>query len=292
MAFSILTDTSANLPTELVKRYGISVTPFSFFVEGKESTCTDSESFDGPAFYDAMRHGAIVTTLQVNPQRHMDYMEPILKQGSDLLYVCMSSGISGAYSCAEMAAAQLREDYPQRAIRLVDTMGASLGEGLLALRAAACQEQGMGLDETADFLLELRERFYQVFTVDNLAYLQRSGRISNATAVIGTVFQIKPLLKGNEEGKIVTFGKVRGRKQSIQALAEKYDTLVKNPGEQTVGIAHADCPEDADYLAGLLRKNFPPKDILTVCYEPVTGSHVGPGTLALFFEGEKGVRLQ
>ena len=204
----------------------------------------------------------------------------------------MSSGISGAYSCAEMAAAQLREDYPQRAIRLVDTMGASLGEGLLALRAAACREQGMGLDETADFLLELRERFYQVFTVDNLAYLQRSGRISNATAVIGTVFQIKPLLKGNEEGKIVTFGKVRGRKQSIQALAEKYDTLVKNPGEQTVGIAHADCPEDADYLAGLLRKNFPPKDILTVCYEPVTGSHVGPGTLALFFEGEKGVRLQ
>ena len=105
-------------------------------------------------------------------------------------------------------------------------------------------------------------------------------------AVIGTVFQIKPLLKGNEEGKIVTFGKVRGRKQSIQALAEKYDTLVKNPGEQTVGIAHADCPEDADYLAGLLRKNFPPKDILTVCYEPVTGSHVGPGMLALFFIGK------
>jgi len=137
MAFSILTDTSANLPTELVKRYGISVTPFSFFVEGKESTCTDSESFDGPAFYDAMRHGAIVTTSQVNPQRHMDYMEPILKQGSDLLYVCMSSGISGAYSCAEMAAAQLLTAGAQCPVRLfykvTGRRGETLGRGFAVI---------------------------------------------------------------------------------------------------------------------------------------------------------------
>ncbi len=292
MAFSIITDTSANLPTELVLKYDITVTPFSFFLEGQEYTCTDSESFDGPGFYNAMRGGAIVTTSQVNPQRHMDYMEPLLAQGKDILYVGMSSGISGAYSCSEIAATGLAEKSPERKIRLIDPLGASLGEGLLALRAAVCREEGMGLDETADFLLGLRDRFYQVFTVDNLTYLQRSGRISNATALIGTVLQIKPLLKGNEEGKIVTFGKVRGRKQSIRALAEKYDSLVKDPACQMVGIAHADCPEDAAYLAALLNENAPPKEILTVCYEPVTGSHVGPGTLALFFEGEEGVRLQ
>ncbi len=292
MEFSILTDTSANLPSELLHRQQISVIPFSYFIGEKEYTCLDTAAFDAEQYYHAMREGTRVTTSQINPQRYIDHMEPLLLQGKEILYIGMSSGISGSYACAESAAAQLREKYPQCKIRLIDTLSASLGEGILVLKAIECREQGIQLDETADLLDVLRHCVCQIFTVDDLMHLRRSGRISNATALVGTVLQIKPLLKGNEEGKIVTFAKIRGRKKAIEAIAEKYDALVDGAEMQTVGIAHAGCYEDAEMLANLLRRHRPPKEILTVDYEPVTGSHVGPGTLALFFIGEPDVRAK
>lgn len=290
--YSIITDTSANLDCELLHKHNIISIPFSFYIDGKEQTCTDTVAFDGSAYYNAMRKGTKVTTSQVNPQRYIDYMLPILKDGRDILFVGMSSGISGSYCSAQMAASQLLDEFPDRSIFLVDTLGASLGEGLLVLKAAECRDNGMGLKETADFLSGLRYSMCQVFTVDDLKYLKTTGRLSNIMAIAGTILNIKPILKGNESGKIVCFSKVRGRKQSIKALAEQYDAMVLHPEEQTVGIAHADCPEDAECLAGLLRKNNPPKEIMNVCYEPVTGSHVGPGTLALFFFGNTDFRTQ
>ena len=172
----------------------------------------------------------------------------------------------------------------------MDTLSASLGEGLLVLEAADCRDRGMTLDETADRLMAMRHRMAQVFTVEDLKYLRRTGRLSNVTALVGMMLNIKPLLKGDNEGTIVTFARTRGRRQSIQGLAERYDALVRHPEQQVVGIAHADCPEDAETLASLLRAKHPPKEIMTVCYEPVTGSHVGPGTLALFFLGDEDVR--
>ncbi len=288
--FKIITDTSANLPSELAAEKDIGVIPFPYFVNGERNTCLDTVGFDGVTFYNAMREGAEVTTSQINPKHYIDFMRPYLERGEDILFVGMSSGISGSYHCAELAAEELSEDFPERKIRLVDTLGASLGEGLLVLKAVKDKLLGLSLDDIYRKLMDLRHRLCNIFTVDDLKYLRKGGRLSNLSFIVGTILHIKPLLKGNEEGKIVAFAKIRGRKKAIEELAARYDEYVVNASEQTIGIAHADCPEDAQRLIDLLKRNHPPKEILNVCYEPVTGSHVGPGTLALFFEARAGCR--
>lgn len=290
MLFRIVTDTSANLPSELLEQYDIPVLPFSYYVDGKEANCVDTRSFDGAAFYNAIRNGAKVTTSQISPMLYEDTFRPYLAAGEEILFVGMSSGISGSFHCAEIAKEDLLEEFSEAKIELVDTLGASLGEGLPVLRAAQYRAQGKTFTETAALLRKLCDRMCQIFTVDDLMYLRKGGRLSNVKAVVGTMLRIKPLLKGNEQGRIVAFAKCRGRKKAIEALAERYHQYVKDPQNQTVGIAHADCLEDAEYLISLLKKKAPPKEILTVCYEPVTGSHVGPSTLALFFEAVEGVR--
>lgn len=288
--FQVITDTSANLPTELAEQNDIIVIPFTYYVNGIRHACTDTGGFDGDAFYGAMRDGAEVTTSQINPQNYIDVMRPILQNGTDVLFVGMSSGISGAYHSAELAARELLAEFPERRIRLVDTIGASLGEGLLVLEAVRERNKGLDLDEVYGKLMDLRHRMCNIFTVDDLKYLRKGGRLSNLSFIVGTLLHIKPLLKGNEEGKIVAFAKIRGRKKALEELARRYDEYVVNAEDQTIGIAHADCPEDAQRLVELLRRNHPPKDVLTVGYEPVTGSHVGPGTLALFFVAREGCR--
>ena len=288
--FQIMTDTSANLPSTLAQEKHITVLPFFYYINGARHTCLDTKAFDQQNFYDAMREGADITTSQINPQTYIDAMTPYLQQGVDILFVGMAGGISGAYHSAEIAAEELLAAFPERKILLVDSLGASLGEGMLALKAAALQQEGRSVEEVQQFLLEYRYRMCNIFTVDDLKYLRKSGRLSNISSLLGTLLQIKPLLKGSAEGKIVAFSKVRGRKNSLQALAARYDEYVVDAGSQTIAIAHADCPEDANYLIELLKRNHPPKDVLTVCYEPVTGSHVGPGTIALFFEARLGCR--
>ncbi len=290
MAFAIVTDTSANLPEEYVQKHHITVIPFSYFIDGEAHTCIDSTGFDGLKYYESMRQGMDVTTSQITPQIYIDYFEPLLEGGSDILYIGMSSGISGSFASALAAAAEMRKKYKARAIRLVDTLGASLGEGLLVMKAVSLQEKGLHLQDVTDLLKNYRRRICQVFTVEDLKYLKKSGRLSNVAAVIGTVLNIKPLLKGNEEGKIVAYGKIRGKRRAVEALAKRYEELAVKPERQTVCIAHADCPKDAAYLEELIHRNRPPKEVMTVCYEPVTGSHVGPGTLALFFESDERVR--
>ncbi|MBQ9189556.1 MAG: DegV family protein [Clostridia bacterium] len=213
-----------------------------------------------------------------------------MQAGKDIIYVSMSSGISGSCQSSMLGAEMALEAFPERRIEVIDTLGASLGEGLVAVRAAELRDQNVPFEEAVSELRALSERMFNVFTVDDLMFLRRGGRLCNIAAVVGTVLHIKPILKGDVDGKIVAFAKVRGRKRSIEALAAQYDKLVKDPEKQTVGIAHAACKADADYLVSLLNKNRPPKDILVVDYEPVTGSHVGPGALALFFESEAGVR--
>lgn len=288
--FEILTDTSANLESTLLKARAITLVPFSFQTSGKEKTCLNTASFRAKAYYDAMRKGVRVTTSQIPPQRYVDAMRPILEKGLDVLYVGMSSGVSASFNSAQMAAAQLRPQYPGRRICLVDTLGASLGEGLLVLEGARCRDEGMDVSAAAARLDEMRLRMCQVFTVDDLKYLRATGRLSNAKAALATVLHIKPLLKGDTRGKIVSFARARGRARSIAELAAQYDKYVVDAENQTIGIAHADCPEDAKALAELLQKNHPPREIMTVDYEPVTGSHVGPGALALFFLGQSSFR--
>ena len=290
MSFVILTDTSANLPTSLLKQNDISVIPFSYFIKDKEYSCLDTDGFDGKKFYKAMRLGAKITTSQINVFNYVRFFEGFLEKGEDILMINMSSGISGSFHCAEMASKELRDRYPGREIRLVDALGASLGEGLLVLRAVEFKKRGYTLDKTFDKLEEEKRRMYQVFTVDDLMYLKNTGRVKGSAAIVGNMLQVKPLLKGNENGEIVNFSKVIGRKRALDSLVQKYNQLVKNNEMQTVGIAHADCEEDAQYLVEQLNRRKPPKEIITVMYEPVTGSHVGPGTLALFFMGGEEVR--
>lgn len=290
--FAIITDTSANLDRSWLEKNNVLAIPFHYMVRGADCTCLDTESFDGVSFYNAMRAGEKVTTSQITPQAYHDMMRPVLERGEDILYISMSSGISGSYSQAEMAARELREEFPERTIYTVDTLSASLGEGLMVLRAVECRDRGDSLGSIYQMLMKIRHSMCQVFTVDDLKYLRNTGRLSNMAAIVGMVLNIKPLLKGNTEGKIVSFSKIRGRRRAIQGMAEQYDKLVRNADQQTIGIAHADCQDDVDYLISLLKADHPPKDILTVMYEPVTGSHVGPGTLALFFFGDENFRGQ
>ena len=290
MSFAIVTDTSANLPTVLTEELDIKVVAFSYFTDGRENVCFDTAAFDAKAYYDAIRAGAKVTTSLIPPARYVAALTPILEAGKDVLLVLMSSGISSSFSSASSAIARLQKSFPERKIEAVDTLGASLGEGIPALRAACCRDMGMSLDKTSAEVRAACRRMYQVFVVDDLMYLKRTGRCSNASAIMGTVLQIKPLLKGDAAGKIVTFDKVRGKRRAIDAMAGKYAELAVAPGKQTVGIAHADARSEAMRLAELINKAAPPKEILMVPYEPVTGSHVGPGTIALFFEGSDFVR--
>ena len=289
--FTIATDTSANLPTAYLQAEQVAVIPFTFHTERGEQICMDLGTFDAKEFYARMRKGEKVTTSQIPPQRFLDALTPILARGEDVLFVSMSSGVSGSYASGMMAAQQLREEFPDRKILFVDTYAASLGEGLLVMRAADCRREGRSIDETYTLLRALRHRMGQIFTVGDLRYLRKTGRLSNLEAAVGTVLQIKPLLKGDPEGKIVCFAKLRGRQRAIEAIAQRYEALVVDADQQTVGIAHADCEPDAQILAAMLRRSsHPPKDILMVDYEPVTGSHVGPGALALFFLSDDKVR--
>ena len=237
-----------------------------------------------------MRSGTKVSTSQIPPQRYLDVLTPMLEAGEDVLFVSMSSGISGSYASGQIAARQLREEFPARKLLLVDTYSASLGEGLLVMRAVDCRREGMSIDDTYTLLRSLRHRMAQIFTVDDLRYLRRTGRLSNLEAAVGTVLQIKPLLKGDEHGHIVMNGKVRGRAASIKALAEKFDKIARYPGDQTVFIAHGDCRQDAETLAKLIQEKNPPKKIIITPFDPTNGAHAGPGSLAIFFEGDEHAR--
>ena len=292
MSFAVLTDTSGNLPLRLSEKYGIGVIPFLYRIDGEDRCCRDIERFDGRAFYREMKAGKLVTTAQIPPQQYADFFEPYLRRGEDVIFVSMSSGISGSCHSARLAADMLKEDWPGRSVAVIDTKGAALGEGLVALRAAELRDRGLSFPEAVEKLERLSRRMCNVFTVDDLLFLRRGGRLSNLAAIVGTVLNVKPLLKGDEEGRIVAFAKLRGRRKAIEALAERYETLVREPGEQVVGIVHADCGEDAERLAALLRRSKPPREIVVVGYEPVTGCHVGPGALALFFEGGDEVRTE
>lgn len=291
-AFDIITDSTANLTQKLIIENSVIEIPFPYFTEGKEPSFCTLEEFDDVEYYADIKNGLKVTTSQINPQKYIDFFRPSLENGRDILFIGLSSGISGSFTSATMAREQLAEEFPDRKIELIDSLSAGLGEGLLVLKAARLRADGASIESVVYSILEQRNKLYQVFIADDLIHLRRTGRISNASAIIGTALGIKPLLKGSEEGKIVAFGKIRGRTRAIDAMAEKYFTLAKNPELQTVGITYAGCREDAESLAQKLREKMPPKEFLILKHEPATGSHIGPGSLALFFEGDSDVRTK
>ncbi len=284
--YVIFTDTCANLPDELIERYGLQIIPLSYTVNGQTYPDPEGgdESFDGGAFYDAMRRGAAVTTSMVNTQAFTSAFSPYLSKGTDVIYIGISSGISGTHQAAVTAAAELAQQYPQRKIAVIDTRAASLGEGLPVVFAARLKEAGAPFEEVVSQTENNSEKICQYFTVEDLMYLKKGGRISGAAALVGNILQIKPILKGDEEGRIVLCHKERGRKRALEALVNAYRQLASNHAAP-IGIAHADSGEGARLLADKVREAGHTGEILKVWYEPVTGSHVGPGTIALFFYG-------
>ena len=232
-----------------------------------------------------MRAGAEVKTSMINVSDFMAAFEQWIAKGDAVIYVGMSGGISGTAHSAKLAAEELLEKYPAAKIAAIDTYAASLGEGFLVIETAKMIERGDPFLKIVKKIELLRKNMCQFFTVDDLAYLRKGGRISGAAAVVGTVLNIKPILRGDENGKIVLCGKIRGFNKSMEALANKYDELVFDKTAD-VGIAHADNPEGAQRLENILRTKGFSGELLKVVYEPVTGSHVGPGTIALFFMGE------
>lgn len=278
----LFTDTSANLPVEIIDEYGIEVVPFSYTIDGVEYI--PEREFDGKAFYAAMRAGSEVKTSMVNAGTFIEHFKAALDAGKDVLYIGMSGGISGTANAALMAKQELDEEYPDRKIVVIDTLAASLGEGLFVIKAAEQLRDGVALDAIEEDIRAQVPHMCQSFTVDDLKYLKKTGRVSGAAAIIGNVLSIHPILIGDYEGKIVVKSKVRGMKRTLDALAERYAELVLNKAE-TIGIAHADNEEGKAYLVQRLRDKGLTGKCLSVCYEPVTGSHVGPGTVALFFFG-------
>ena len=278
----LFTDTSANLPVEIIDEYGIEVVPFSYTIDGVEYI--PEREFDGKAFYAAMRAGSAVKTSMVNTGTFIERFKTALDAGKDVLYIGMSGGISGTANAALMAKQELDEEYPDRKIVVIDTLAASLGEGLFVIKAAEQLKDGISLDKIEEDIRAQVPNMCQSFTVDDLKYLKNTGRVSGAAAIIGNVLSIHPILIGDYEGKIVVKAKVRGMKRTLDALAERYAALSLSKTE-TIGIAHADNEEGKAYLVQRLRDKGLTGKCLSVCYEPVTGSHVGPGTVALFFFG-------
>lgn len=278
----LFTDTSANLPAEIIDEYGIEVVPFSYTIDGVEYI--PEREFDGKAFYAAMRAGSEVKTSMVNAGTFIERFKTALDAGKDVLYIGMSGGISGTANAALMAKQELDEEYPDRKIVVIDTLAASLGEGLFVIKAAEQLKDGVALDAIEEAIRAQVPSMCQSFTVDDLKYLKNTGRVSGAAAIIGNVLSIHPILIGDYEGKIVVKAKVRGMKRTLDALAERYAELALSKTE-AIGIAHADNEEGKAYLVQRLRDKGLTGKCLSVCYEPVTGSHVGPGTVALFFFG-------
>ncbi len=287
MSFAIFADSSCNLPRNLQERYQIQIIPFSYEQEGQLVPCPQyPDAFDGKTYYDYLRNGGRVSTSLLSAGQLVECLSPALARGEDVLAFVLSSGISGTYGSALQAAELLEDAYPGRRVLVVDSLGAGLGVGKLAVAGAEYRMQGLSLQETYDALLKDRDVLCQFFTVDDLKFLKRTGRISGVTATFGTMLQIKPILRGDEEGHIVTLSKTRGRKKAISELAELYRKRAVHPENQSVFISHGDCPEDAQTLARLVEEIAKPKELVICLHEPLTGAHVGPGMLALFFFGD------
>ena len=284
MSFAVFADGSANLPKSMLE--GISLLPCDYTVDGEPYTYWgDVDSFDAHSFYEGLRNGTVVRTTLLNTSLFLSRFAPILTQGIDIIYISMSSGISGTYNAARIAAQELMDLYSGRFVHIVDSLGCGFGNGLLAVRAAKLSREGVSARDAAAILDEEVPHTCQYFTVDDLNFLKNTGRVSGMSAKIGTVLNIKPILFGDKTGHIISCAKVRGRAKAIETLVNKYEEKRVRSGEQTICISHGDCLQDAELLASLVHE-ITPEVPITICqHEPFSGAHVGPGMLGLFFRG-------
>ena len=285
MSYRIVTDTCCDLPEQMYDELNLSVVRLGVNYKG-QTTDTYTEDWLQD-FFDGLRAGEVATTAAVNPTGWEEVIEPVLQGGEDALVLAFSSGLSATYQSAVIAAEELRERYPDRKIHVVDTLCASRGQGLLVYYACQKRDAGFSLEDLTAWCEENKYHLCHWFTVDDLMYLKRGGRVSAATALVGTMLGIKPVLHMDDEGHLINVGKVRGRKAAIEALAEKVGQLGLPGQNGTVFICHGDCLEDARRLETILKEKHGVKEVFIGYTGAVIGSHSGPGTLALFFLGEK-----
>ena len=285
MSYRIITDNCCDFPASMYEELNLSVVPLVVRFQEKEVSLYSEEWLKD--MYNGMRAGEVATTSAVNPQGWEEAIEAVLAAGQDALVIAFSSGLSTTYQSAVIAATELADKYPQRKIRVIDSLCASLGQGLLVWYACKKRDEGMSFDELADWCEEKKANIAMWFTVDDLMFLKRGGRVSAATALVGTMLQIKPVLHVDDEGHLINVAKARGRKAAIEALAKKVGETGL-PGENdTVFISHGDCMEDVKVLETILKEKYGVKNVFTYYVGAVIGSHAGPGTVALFFLGNK-----
>ena len=285
MAYQIITDSGCDLPGSILQELGVRTVSLCLNFQG--GSREDSVDDGIRELYDAFRAGETASTSAVNPDGWAGVMEPALQAGDDLLVIAFSSGLSTTYQSAVIAAEDLKQTYPDRRIFVLDSLCASLGQGLLVWYACKKRNEGMDIDALAQWCEERKWNLCHWFTVDDLMFLKRGGRISAATALVGTMLKIKPVLHVDDEGHLISVSKARGRKASIEALCEKAVSLGAGYDNSTMVICHGDCLEDAEYLSQLVKERCGVKDVFIGYTGAVIGSHSGPGTLALFFLGEK-----
>jgi len=284
--FVILTDSSADLTAELAAQMQVEVLPLSFTLRDQiYYNYPDNRDIDPKIFYDLLRQGETATTSAVNVSQYTEVLEPLLQAGKDVLILAFSSGLSTTYNSAVIAADDLRKHYPQRKVYVVDTLCASLGQGLLVWLAARERRRGRTIEEVRDWAELNKLNLCHQFTVDDLHFLKRGGRISATTAVVGSMLQIKPVLHVDDEGHLVNVAKARGRNAALKALVDRMEQTAVAPREQTVFISHGDCLEDAQELARMIRERMGTQDFIFNHVGPVIGAHSGPGTVALFYLG-------
>ena len=280
MSYKIITDSCCDLSQQMAKELEVAVVPLNVELDGASF---EDGQMSAKEFYDTLRAGKMPKTSAVNPERWAREMEPILAAGEDVLAAAFSSGLSTTYQSAVIAAGELRERYPERKILVVDTLAASRGEGLLVYYAAKQRQAGKGIEEVAQWLEEHKQNLAHWFTVDDLMHLKRGGRVSAATAVMGTMLQIKPVLHVDDAGKLISMSKARGRKAALTALADCVERS-QLPGENDIMfICHSDCICDAEFVAELVKQRFGVKEVYIHDIGSVIGSHTGPGTVGLFF---------
>lgn len=282
MSYKIITDSTTDLTVEMTEALGVHVIPLKFTIDGK--TYRDREMPE-KTFYAKLREGKMSSTTQINADEFVRTFEPYLQEGQDVLYIGFSSGLSGTYQSACIARDELADKYPDRTLYVFDSLCASMGEGLIVYLAAKMKENGANIDEVLAWLKANEKHLCHWFTVDDLNHLKRGGRVSAATALVGTMLGIKPVLHVDDEGHLIPVSKVRGRRQSLDALVKKMEETAIEPQNQTVFISHGDCKEDAEYVAQQVKSKLGVKHIEINFIGPVIGAHSGPGTVALFFLG-------
>jgi len=286
--YQIVTDATSDLPLELVGKLDVHVIPMHCAIDGDDYLITaDNRNLSSHDFYDMLRAGRVSSTTQVNGETFKAEVRPFLKDGLDVLYICFSSGLSSTYASIRIAIEDLAEEFPERKLRIVDSLSATGGEGLLVYHAVKRMEDGMGLDELAQWIEDNKLHFAHWFTVDDLKFIKRGGRVSATAALVGTVLSVKPIMHVDNEGKLIPVDKVRGRRKSLEELVAHMEKSAIRPADQTVFISHGGTPEDAAYIEKLVRERLGVKNVFIGPVGPVVGSHGGPGIICLFFLAEE-----